>query len=323
MRYSVESDSNKIVLSPAELTFLWRSLRKSDKKLSRFYLTAKMHKTPWATRPVVSTCGTMMAGLSKWIDHWLQQLRSHVHTYLQDSGHLIRLLKELGQLPPGAKLFVADAVGMYTNISTSHGITVINDWIDDYSDELPLDFPVAAVKDALKLVMNNNIFEFGDSFFEQISGCAMGTPVACIYATLYYAYHERTTLLVKYKDNLPLMRRFIDDIFGIWVPSGNPNAWEEFERDLPFGILQWDLEKLTTTVNFLDLSISINANRHIETRTYQKAMNLYLYLPPQSAHPPSVIRGMSCGLIRKYREQNTYQDHYIEMTVLLYQRLRE
>ena len=82
IRYSVESESNKTVLSPAELTFLWRSLRKSDKKLSRFYLTAKMHKTPWATRPVVSTCGTMMAGLSKWLDHWLQQLRSHVHTYL-------------------------------------------------------------------------------------------------------------------------------------------------------------------------------------------------------------------------------------------------
>ena len=118
------------------------------------------------------------------------------------------------------------------------------------------------------------------------------------------------------------MRRFIDDIFGIWVPSSNPNAWEEFERDLPFGILQWDLGELTTTVNFLDLSISINADRHIETRTYQKAMNLYLYLPPQSAHPPSVIRGMIYGLLRKYRGQHTNREHYIEMTVFLYRRLR-
>ena len=125
-----------------------------------------------------------MAGLSKWLDHWLQQLRFHVQTYLRDSGHLMQLLKELGPLPPGAKLFVADAIGMYTNISTEHGIKIINDWLDEYSNELPPNFPVAAVKDALNLVMNNNIFEFGDSFFEEISGCAMGTPVACIYANL-------------------------------------------------------------------------------------------------------------------------------------------
>ena len=45
----------------------------------------------------------------------------------------------------------------------------------------------------------------------------MGTPSACIYATIYYAYHERKTLLPKYKKNL------IDDMFGIWIPSDDPN----------------------------------------------------------------------------------------------------
>ena len=118
------------------------------------------------------------------------------------------------------------------------------------------------------------------------------------------------------------MRRFIDDIFGIWVPSGSPNTWEDFERDLPFGILQWYLKELMTTVNFLNLTISINADHHIDTRTYQKATNLYLYLPPQSMHPPNVIRGMIYGLLRKYHEQNTDQEHYIEMTVLLHRHLR-
>ena len=39
-------------------------------------------------------------------------------------------------------------------------------------------------------------------------------------------------------------------------------------------------------------------------------------------HPPIVILGMIYGLLRKYREQNTHREHYIEMTVLLYRRLR-
>ena len=313
---------NNDSLSEAESTFLWRTCRECGPKLSRFYLTAKVHKTPWATRPVVSTCGTMMAGLSKWLDYWLQKLRSQVHSYLQDSSHLLRLLNEFGQLPPGARLFTADAVGMYTNIDTTHGIQVIDDWIDELGDDMPDGFPAKAVKEALRLVMKTNIFEFGDSFFEQISGCAMGTPVACIYATLYYAYHERSTLLSKYKSNLPLYTRFIDDIFGIWVPDNdNPDAWEEFKQDLPFGILEWDVIERSKNVNFLDLTISINDDRRIEHRTFQKAMNLYLYLPATSAHPPSVIRGMIYGLLRKYREQNTHREHYIKMAVLLFRRL--
>ena len=84
-----------------------------------------MHKTPWTKRPVVSTSGTMMAGLSKWLDHWLQKLRHQVPTYLKDSSHLVQLLMDQGTLPPGARLFTADAISMYTNIDTDHGINQV------------------------------------------------------------------------------------------------------------------------------------------------------------------------------------------------------
>ena len=55
----------------------------------------------------------------------------------------------------------------------------------------------------------------------QLIGTAMGTSVAVIFANLYYGWHEKTCILPHYntKDNCPLVfyRRFIDDIFGIWV----------------------------------------------------------------------------------------------------------
>ena len=72
------------------------------------------------------------------------------------------------------------------------------------------------------------------------------------------------------------------------------------------------------SANFLDLTISINKYRKINTRTYQKAMNLYLYLPPTSAQPLSIMRGMIYGMLRKYDKQNSHQRHYIETTVLLF-----
>lgn len=174
---------------------------------------------------------------------------------------------------------------------------------------------------ALNLVMHNIIFKFGDSFFEEISGCKMGMPVAFIYATLYYAYHERKMILPKYSANVTLLKRFVNDIIGIWVPNGDPDAWQNFKRDLSYGTLTWDPEDLTKKVNFLDLTMTMNSERRIETRTYQKAMHVYVYLPPHSAHPPSVIRVMVYGLLRKYKEQNTHRKHYIEIAVLIFQRL--
>ena len=111
----------------------------------------------------------MMAGLSKWADFWLQQLRTEVPTYLKDSGQLLELLGEIGTLPPGARLFTADAVSMYTNIETKHGLEVIKAWLSEFSDELPDNFPVMTMNEALKLVLQNNIFEFGDSFLNNLA----------------------------------------------------------------------------------------------------------------------------------------------------------
>ena len=69
----------------------------------------------------------------------------------------------------------------------------------------------------LTLVMKNNIFTFGDTYWIQLSGTAMGTPVACIYATLYYAWKETYNILPKFKNKLYFQRRYIDDIIGIWI----------------------------------------------------------------------------------------------------------
>ena len=106
-----------------------------------------------------------MAGLSKWLDHWLEKLCHQITTYLKESCHLIQILTYQGALPPGAKLFTAGAKSIYTNIDTDHGTSQVERCIEEYHGEIPIDLPTKAVKEALKLVMHNKIFEFGDCFF--------------------------------------------------------------------------------------------------------------------------------------------------------------
>ena len=71
----------------------------------------------------------------------------------------------------------------------------------------------------MSLVMHSNLFEWGDCYFLQLLGTAMGTSAACMWATIYFAVHKNLVLLPKYGQHLLVFRRFIDDIFGIWIPS--------------------------------------------------------------------------------------------------------
>lgn len=51
-------------------------------------------------------------------------------------------------------------------------------------------------------------------------------------------------------------------------------------------------------------------------------MNLYLYPPYSSAHPASMIRGLVSGNLQRYFLQNTFEEDFLRITKLFYQRLR-
>ena len=134
-------------------------------------------------------------------------------------------------------VFTADANSMYNNIDTDHAIEVISWLLDELAPRMPLHYPITAIKEAMVIIMKNHIFEWGELYFLQLIGTAMGTSAAVMWATLYYYYHEKTVLFPKYGTQLRYYRHFIDDMFGIWRWDGNL-AWNEFCKDVDdFGIL--------------------------------------------------------------------------------------
>lgn len=309
-------------ISHAEETFLLESSRRYKLKWARFRLTMKVHKDPCKTRPVVCCVGTYLNQLSKWLDFWLQKLRPFVPSYIKNSDELIKKLKKLGRCPLNARVFTADADSMYTNIDTTHAIQVIGLWLDDLSPKLHSDFPMAAVKDAMRIVMTNNLFQFGSMYFLQLLGTAMGTSAACMWATIYFSVHESNTLLPNFGDNLLLYVRYIDDIFGIWIGESNED-WIEFKASTNnFGQLTWSFTELSSSISFLDLTISVR-DGILSYCTYQKLMNLYQYISPHSAHPPGLIKGMIYGLVKTYQVQNNHERDYIYIASLLHKRMVE
>ena len=99
--------------------------------------------------------------------------------------------------------------------------------------------------------------------------------------------------------NLIYYKRYIDDVFGAWTPSQTKEEddenWAEFQRDLnDFHDIEWIITSRSTSVNFLDLTITIS-NGVCKTTLFEKLLNLYLYISPSSAHPPGVLTGLVLG----------------------------
>jgi hypothetical protein len=62
----------------------------------------------------------------------------------------------------------------------------------------------------------------------------MGTPTTCSYATVSYGHFENMEVLTIFKQNLIYYKRYIDDIFGIWVPPphNKEDTWNTFKEKL-------------------------------------------------------------------------------------------
>ena len=61
---------------------------------------------------------------------------------------------------------------------------------------------------------------------------------------------------------------------------------------ISFPGLTWEFSKRSKTVDFMDMTITINNSNMIDNTLFEKRLNLHLYIPPHSAHPPGLLTGI-------------------------------
>jgi hypothetical protein len=319
--------------------------------MPQFYATMKVHKTPTKTRPIVSTSGSYLGYVSKWLDSHLQKVIKFCPSHLKDSAQLLRELKAFGRVPSSTRILKSDATSMYTNIDPDHCLDTLKKWLQLHKKDLPNDFPDdRLILEVMETVMKESVFQFGDTFWRQISGVAMGTPAACAIATIYYSYHEETSLFpllgylpVPTLDNPDILattadqgtqtfvvesrvivvkllfyRRLIDDAILLVENCSATGAGlletesftKQLETKMAFGKLPWEAEHGRKNVDFLDLTLMLHTDGSITSKTYVKPNNLHLYIPPLSAHAPGVLKSLVAGTVRRYWLHNTNQEDF-------------
>ena len=185
-----------------------------DPKFARFYLLPKIHKRLHNVpgRLVISNCGYYTENISSFLEYHLKPLARKVESYIKDTNHFLKKLKELGSLPKNAILCTIDAVGLYPNIPHKEGLASIRKHFDNRENkEVTIDTLVALAD----IVLKNNYFQFLDKTFKQKRGTAIGTKFAPPYSILFMADLEKRLLsdidLKRY-----ILWRYIDVIFLIW-----------------------------------------------------------------------------------------------------------
>ena len=138
----------------------------------------------------------------------LQQVVHLCPFYLKDSWHLLNNIKKLKPMK-GYKFVISDADSFYTNINTEHAIEILEQWFKLQEHELPSGFLVQLILLGIRLLMEKIYSPSEADFFVQTNGTAMGTSVACMYATIYYSYYEETEL--RFLPYNKFYRQIIDD----------------------------------------------------------------------------------------------------------------
>ena len=72
-------------IAKEEKDFIRNSQRKVKNPFPVFYITLKIHKTPWTTRPVVSCPGSLLYAIGVWVDIKLQPIATAQPSYLRSS----------------------------------------------------------------------------------------------------------------------------------------------------------------------------------------------------------------------------------------------
>ena len=99
--------------------------------------------------------------------------------------------------------------------------------------------------------------------------------------------------------------------------GGCERMWKKLKKEMNnYHGLTWEFSKRTDKVDYLNVTISINNNK-ITFDLYKKSLNLYLYIPPLSAHPPGVLSGLVLGnchriytLVSKPKDQRRHLTNF-------------
>lgn len=267
-----------------------------------FYILPKLHKGKLESRPIVSNVSHPTSNVSKYLHQLLLPTAKAAKSYVENSLQAARELKNLTDISNNTFIITADIKSLYTNIPNDEGIRNVAEelhmskinptgLLNSFDSKSKISIPSFkwTTEELLKIVLENNVIEFGNEFFRQISGTAMGTAMAPSYANTYLKHkEERGNSPIINHPNLLYFKRYIDDILVIYNNSDNSMPAFISALKAAYKPLEITVKIGKNKIPFLDLELSVSDNR-IEYELYSKPICERKYIPTTSNHPRKML----------------------------------
>ena len=272
----------------------------------RMFFYPKIHKPTLSFRPLCSSPGTITYLTSKYLAYELQCILRLVPSACRNSADIILELEKT-ILPNDGVLLSADIVNMYPSIDIIEGIQSMRWTLLHFKFHIE---HVTFLTNLAGWVLRNNFVKFGNKFYKQIKGVAMGTPFAVAFASMHIFHIETISFNILMSspnyvmNSIRIFKRYIDDFF-MWIK--NHEIAIEFMKILNSqrNSIKIEYQIDNTSVNFLDITIfkgSRFANDNIlDSKAFEKPLNNHLFLPPISFHLPSIFDSWIGEYINRFR----------------------
>jgi hypothetical protein len=286
----------------------------------KFYITAKVHKTPIKGRPIVPSMTWLTFHLSQWLANQLNPLLPATEWVLKDSYDLLASIKQINDtnLPDTIKVATADVDALYPSMDIVTGLQLVKSFLEqlDWENQQKRDFLIKA----MEFVLTNGYITFQGEIYQQTNGAAMGSPMIPPYANIFmYQLEKQTVHTYTNSGTILLYKRFIDDVFIVTKDSNTAQLQNELNNLNPSIKLTWTPP--SKHCNFLDITVTIKNNK-LQTNVYQKELNTYAYLPFHSYHTTAQKRGFIKGEAIRYARICTTESDFKTMIKLFTLRLQ-
>ena len=150
------------------------------------------------------------------MDYFILPIVTAQPTYVRDTADLLRKLEE-STFPPDTCILITsiDVVSMYTNVCQTEAINrvcnALNCKTHPYSITKP---PSNYIRKLLELILGRNCFHFGNNYYLQKIGCAMGSTASPEICDI--TLHDLENQILKQADHILTWWRYRDDILVIY-----------------------------------------------------------------------------------------------------------
>ena len=260
-------------------------------KTAELYGLPKDHKRDIPLRPIVSACDDPVDKLTWLLEKVITQLLPYVPAHLKNTSQFLDKLT--AQYPDGFEegtiLFSVDVVNLYGNIPTSEAIDGAMNLFDHHKDSIEtFGLDATSIRKLLEHCLTNNIVRFGQEYFRQVEGIAMGSRMAPPLAIVLM--HALESLFLAAPRLQPsLYVRYIDDVFGVWT-HGRAAFLDYFHfLNTAHPTIKFTMEHTGDSgcLAFLDTKISISASGSYSSELYVKPMASPVIIHYSSALPMS------------------------------------